>query len=41
MEINPKYSFVEHLGRLPFRGSAEADRLTEGLTMAGIDDLAN
>ncbi len=40
LEINPKYSFVEHLGRLPFRGSAEADRLTEGLTMAGIDDLA-
>jgi adenylate cyclase len=36
MEINPKYSFVEHVGRLPFRNPADADRLAEGLSKAGI-----
>jgi adenylate cyclase len=35
-EINPKYSFAEHLGRLPFRNRADADRLAEGLRRAGI-----
>ena len=35
-EINPKYSFTEHLGRLPFRNRADADRLAEGLVKAGI-----
>ncbi len=36
MEINPKYSFAEHVGRLPFRNEADADRLAEGLRKAGI-----
>ena len=36
MEINPKYSFAEHVGRLPFRNEADADRLAEGLSKAGI-----
>jgi len=36
MEINPKYSFAEHVGRLPFRNPADADRLAEGLGKAGI-----
>jgi adenylate cyclase len=36
MEINPKYSFVEHVGRLPFRNKADVDRLAEGLSKAGI-----
>jgi adenylate cyclase len=36
MEINPKYSFAEHVGRLPFRNQADIDRLTEGLRKAGV-----
>jgi adenylate cyclase len=36
MEINPKYSFSEHVGRLPFRDQADIDRLAEGLSKAGI-----
>jgi adenylate cyclase len=36
MEINPKYSFAGHVGRLPFRNQADVDRLAEGLGKAGI-----
>jgi len=36
MEINPKYSFAEHVGRLPFQNQADVDRLREGLVKAGI-----
>ena len=36
MEINPKYLFAEHVGRLPFRHRADGDRLFEGLRKAGI-----
>jgi adenylate cyclase len=36
MEINPKYSFAGHVGRLPFRNKADVDRLAEGLSQAGI-----
>jgi adenylate cyclase len=36
MEINPKYSFAEHVGRLPFRNKADVDQLAEGLSKAGI-----
>jgi adenylate cyclase len=36
MEINPKYSFAEHVARLPFRNQADVDRLAEGLRQAGI-----
>ncbi|MBV9288235.1 MAG: adenylate/guanylate cyclase domain-containing protein [Hyphomicrobiales bacterium] len=35
-EVNPKYSFREHVGRLPFRREADRDRLYEGLRRAGI-----
>jgi len=34
--INPEYSFEEHVGRLPFRNSADAERIREGLRKAGI-----
>ncbi len=37
-EINPKYSFQEHLGRLPFRNEEEAQRITKGLKKAGVLD---
>jgi adenylate cyclase len=36
MEINPKYSFTEHVGRLPFSNRGDVDRLAEGLRKAGI-----
>ena len=34
--INPRYSYVDHFGRLSFRDSADADKFTEGLRMAGL-----
>jgi adenylate cyclase len=37
-KINPKYSFDVHLARLPFRNKADADRIAEGLTKAGLPD---
>ena len=36
MEINPKYSFAEHVGRLPFRDQADIDHLFEGLSKVGL-----
>jgi adenylate cyclase len=36
MEINPRYSYADHFGRLPFRDAADADKLTEGLRKAGL-----
>ena len=38
MQINPKYSFAEHVGRLPFQRQADVDRLFEGIRKAGIPD---
>jgi len=35
-EINPKYSFTEHLGRLPFKNEGDAQRIAEGLKKAGL-----
>ena len=35
-DINPKYSFAEHLGRLPFQNPEEPQRITEGLKKAGL-----
>ena len=35
-EINPKYSFDEHVGRLPFKNRADVDRIREGLIKAGL-----
>jgi len=34
-EINPRYSYVDHFGRLPFKNAADADKFTDGLRMAG------
>ena len=36
MEINPKYSFAEHVGRLPFRDQADIDHLSDGLSKVGL-----
>jgi adenylate cyclase len=35
-EINPRYSYVDHLGRLPFKNPAHADKFTDGLRKAGL-----
>ena len=35
-EINPRYSHLDHIGRLPFRISADADKFTDGLRKAGL-----
>jgi len=35
-EVNPRYSYVKHIGRLPFKNPADADRLTDGLRKAGL-----
>jgi adenylate cyclase len=35
-EVNPRYSYVDHIGRLPFRNSADADKFTAGLRKAGL-----
>jgi adenylate cyclase len=30
-EINPKYAFVDHVGRLPFRRKEDVERIADGL----------
>ncbi len=35
-EINPRYSYADHIGRLPFRNPADADKFTDGLRKAGL-----
>jgi adenylate cyclase len=35
-EINPQYSYVDHLGRLPFKNPADAGKFTDGLRKAGL-----
>ncbi|ESZ22053.1 guanylyl cyclase [Mesorhizobium sp. L48C026A00] len=35
-EINPRYSPVEHIGRLPFRDPSDAEKFTVGLRQAGL-----
>ena len=35
-QINPRYSYVEHFGRLPFKNSADANKFTDGLRKAGL-----
>jgi adenylate cyclase len=36
MQINPKYSFAEHLSRLPFKRKEDAQRLADGIEKAGL-----
>jgi adenylate cyclase len=35
-EVNPRYSYVDHVGRLPFQNPADADKFTDGLRKAGL-----
>ena len=35
-EINPNYSFNDHLSRLPFKQKEDGERLAEGLRKAGL-----
>ncbi len=35
-DINPKYSQVEHIGRLPFKNPADGEKFTAGLRKAGL-----
>ena len=37
-QVNPKYSFTQHLARLPFSNPADADRIKDGLAKAGLPD---
>ena len=37
-EINPKYSFADHIGRLPFSNPADAERIRDGFAKAGLAD---
>ena len=37
-EINPRYSHREHIGRLPFKNPADAEKFGEGLGKAGLED---
>ncbi len=34
--VNPRYSFKDHIGRLPFRNPLDADKFMEGLRKAGL-----
>jgi len=35
-EINPRYSFGDHMDRLPFKDRADVERITEGVRKAGL-----
>ena len=35
-EINPRYSYAAHIGRLPFKNHADADQFTDGLRKVGL-----
>jgi len=35
-KINPHYAFAEHIGRQPFRRKEDVQRITDGLTVAGL-----
>jgi adenylate cyclase len=37
-QINPRYSFSEHLSRLPFKRTKDAQLLADGLARAGVPD---
>jgi adenylate cyclase len=35
-ESNPRYSFENHIARLPFKYTAHAEKVAEGLRKAGL-----
>ncbi len=35
-QINPRYSYSDHIGRLPFRNPADAEKIVDGLRKAGV-----
>jgi adenylate cyclase len=35
-EINPRYSYAAHIGRLPFKDPADADKFIDGLRKVGL-----
>ena len=37
-EVNPRYVFADHIGRLPFQRQADIDTITAGLAKAGLPD---
>ena len=37
-EINPRYSLVDHIDRLPFKDPADAEKIAEGVRKAGLLD---
>ena len=37
-DVNPRYSFEEHLARLPFQNQADAEKIRQGLAKAGLPD---
>lgn len=37
-KINPKYSYIEHFGRLPFKDPSDAEKFTEGLRQADLTE---
>jgi adenylate cyclase len=37
-EINPRYSFEDHMDRLPFKDPADVERIAEGVRKAGLLD---
>jgi adenylate cyclase len=37
-EINPRYSFAEHIGRQPFRSQEDVKRIADGLAKARLPD---
>jgi adenylate cyclase len=37
-EINPRYSYMDHIAQLPFKNSADADKFTDGLRKAGLTE---
>ncbi len=38
MEINPDYSFADHIARLPFRDPSDAEKFSDGLRKAGLPE---
>jgi adenylate cyclase len=36
MKVNPRYSFAEHIARMPFKDPAYASRIREGLAKSGL-----